>query len=148
MDSNIKIKNKKASFEFELIEKFIAVIQLMGTEIKSIRQGKASLSDAYCLFINHELYVKMHIAEYDRGGHYNHDSKRERKLLLNRRELNKLEDKVSHKGLAIIPTLMFIDEKGRAKLQIALSRGKKTYDKREDLKEKDSKREMDKHMKV
>jgi SsrA-binding protein len=148
MNSDVKIRNKKAGFEFELLEKYIAGIQLVGTEIKSLRQGKASLADAYCVFINHELYIKMHITEYERGGHYNHDAKRERKLLLNRKELNKLEDKVAIKGLTIVPTFLFINEQGRAKLEIALARGKKSFDKREDIKEKDTQREMDRYMKI
>ena len=141
---NINIRNKKASFEYELIEKFIAGIQLAGTEIKSVRGGKASLVDSYCQFINGELYVKnMHISEYEMGTCNNHIAKRDRKLLLQRRELLKLEKKVRESGLAIVPLRMFINEKGLAKLEIAIARGKKVYDKREDIKRKDIQREMD-----
>ena len=146
--SNIVIKNRKATFEYELIEKFTAGIMLVGTEIKSIRNGKANLSDSYCQFINQELYVKsLHIAEYEMGTHNNHVAKRDRKLLLNRKELNKLQKKVKESGLTIICTKLFINSKGLAKLGISLAKGKKTYDKRESLKLKDSKRDMDRMMK-
>lgn len=141
---NINIKNKKASFEYEFLEKYIAGIQLFGTEIKSIRMGKANLTDAYCFFRNNELLVQgMHIAEYWWGTCNNHDPKRERKLLLNRKELNKLERKSQDKGLTIIALRMFINDRGFAKLEIALAKGKKLYDKRQDLKQKDARREMD-----
>lgn len=144
MSDNIKIKNKKASFEYFLIEKITAGIMLTGTEIKSIREGKANLADAYCLFINNELYVKsMHIAEYNMGTHYNHEPKRDRKLLLTKRELKKLSVKVKEKGFTIIPVLLFINERGLAKLEIALAKGKHFYDKRESLKRKDSQREIE-----
>ena len=145
---NINIKNKKASFEYELIEQFDAGMQLVGTEIKSIRNGKASLTDSYCQFFNGELYVKnMHIAEYEMGTHYNHTAKRDRKLLLNKKELLKLERKVKESGLTIVPVRLYINDKGLAKLQISLARGKKTYDKRESIKLKDTKRDMDRMMK-
>lgn len=141
---NINIKNKKASFEFELIDFYIAGIMLSGTEIKSIRQGKANLSDSYCVFVQNELFVKsLHISEYTYGTHYNHEPKRDRKLLLNRQELNKLDKKLKEKGFTIVPVRLFIDENGLAKLEIALAKGKKFYDKRQDLKKKDDKREMD-----
>ena len=141
---NINIKNKKASFEYEFIEKYITGIQLFGTEIKSIREGKANLADAYCFFRNHELWIQgMHIAEYWWGTCNNHDPKRERKLLLLRKELNKLERKSQDKGLTIIALRMFINDRGFAKLEIALARGKKKYDKREDIKLKDAKRELE-----
>jgi len=143
--SNIEIKNKKASFEYEFIEKFTAGLQLCGTEIKSIRLGKASLVDSYCLFENGELWVKMHITEYDFGSHYNHNPKRDRKLLLTRRELSRLQRKVVASGLTIIPIRLYLSEKGWAKIDIALARGKKAYDKREDLKLKDAKRDMERH---
>jgi len=144
MQNNIHIKNKKVYFEFELLEKYITGIQLTGTEIKSIRMGKVSLVDAYCFFQDHELWIKgLHIAEYAFGTHANHDPKRDRKLLLNRKELNKLEKKVNEKGLTIVAPRLFINEKGLAKVEVALARGKKLYDKREDLKQKDSKRQMD-----
>ena len=144
----VNIKNKKASFEFLLLEKYVAGIQLLGTEIKSIRDSKANIGDAYCIIIENELWVKqMHIAEYSHGNINNHEPKRDRKLLLNRREINKLEKKLRDKGLTIVPTRLFISEKGFAKLEIALAKGKKLYDKREDMKQKDSKREMDRVMK-
>ncbi len=147
MSNKITIKNKKASFQYQLLERFTAGIQLQGTEIKSIRQGKASLSDSYCFFRKGELYAKMHISEYEYGNFYNHEPKRDRKLLLTSRELRKLESKTKTTGNTIIPTLLFINEKGLAKLEIALAKGKKTVDKREDLKRKDAKREIDRMLK-
>jgi SsrA-binding protein len=144
MANQINIKNKKAWFEYFLLENFTAGIQLTGTEIKSLRDGKANLTDAYCLFVGEELFVKsLHISEYTYGTHYNHDPKRDRKLLLNKRELRKILTKTKEKGLTIIPTLLFINEKGLAKLDISIAKGKKLYDKRETLKTKDTKREMD-----
>jgi SsrA-binding protein len=144
MKENIRIKNKRISFEYFVVETLIAGIVLSGTEIKSIREGKASLSESFCAFKGHELFVReMHIAEYTYGTYNNHEPKRERKLLLNFRELRKLSTKVKEKGFTIVPSVLFIDEKGRAKLEIALVRGKHHYDKREDLKKKDSKREID-----
>ncbi|HVN57126.1 MAG TPA: SsrA-binding protein SmpB [Bacteroidales bacterium] len=141
---NISIKNKKASHEFEFIEKFVAGIVLRGTEIKSIREGKATIGDSYCQFIKGELYViGMHISEYWWGNLNNHVPLRERKLLLTGRELKKLERKVKETGLTIVPIALFITERGLAKVEIALSRGKKEYDKRETLKRKDATREMD-----
>lgn len=144
MNTNISIKNKKASFLYSFLEKYTAGIRLTGTEIKSIRLGKVNLVDSYCHFVNHELWVRgMHIAEYSWGSYNNHDPVRVRKLLLNRRELNKLERKTKESGLTIIATKLFINEKGLAKLEIALARGKKEFDRREDLKRKDAKREID-----
>ncbi|MCL2027130.1 MAG: SsrA-binding protein SmpB [Bacteroidales bacterium] len=141
--NHIKIKNKRAEFEYFFLEKFTAGLVLRGTEIKSIRDGKANITDAYCAFFNNELFVKnMHIAEYRFGTYLNHQPKAERKLLLNRKELKKLELRIKDKGLTIIPTLLFIDERGYAKLNIALAKGKKAYDKRESIKEKDLRREM------
>ena len=146
--SDIEIKNKKASFDYEFLERFTTGIKLMGTEIKSIRLGKASLVDAYCYFIEGELFVRgMHISEYDWGSYTNHDPKRDRKLLLTKKELTRLRRKAEDKGNTIVAYKMFINDKGLAKLDIALARGKKQYDKREDLKLKDAKREMDRHMK-
>ena len=146
--SDIKIKNRKVTFEYELIERFVAGIKLVGTEIKSIRGGNVNLSESYCQFINGELYAKnIHISEYDFGTHNNHEARRDRKLLLNRKELFKLEKKVKESGLTIVCVKMFINERGLAKLEIALARGKKTYDKRETLKLKDAKRDMDRMMK-
>jgi len=144
----INIRNKRASFEFEFIETFVAGIQLFGTEIKSIRAGKASLVDSFCYFSRNELYVKeMHISEYKFGSYYNHEEKRERKLLLNRKELNKLDRKTKESGLTIVPLKLFINDRGFAKMEIALCRGKKHYDKRESLKQRDHKREIDRMMK-
>lgn len=149
IQKNISIKNRKATFEYELIERFVAGIMLLGTEIKSIRNGKVNLTDSYCQFVNGELYVKnLHIAEYEMGTCNNHIAKRDRKLLLNKKELLKLDKKVRESGLTIIATKLFVNSKGLAKLEIALARGKKTYDKRESLKLKDSKREMDRMRKM
>ena len=140
----VNIRNKRASFEYNFLEKFTAGIVLQGTEIKSIRLGKVNLQDSYCTFFKDELFVKaMHISPYVQGKHYNHESKRDRKLLLNKKELRRLRTKSMEKGLTIIPIRIFINEKGLAKLEIALAQGKKTYDKREDIKAKDLKRELD-----
>jgi len=144
INKRIEIRNKKASFLFEFLEKFIAGIQLTGTEIKSIRQGKANLTDAYCFFRDHELYVKnMHIAEYEYGTYTNHDPVRDRKLLLKRSELKRLEKKVNERGYTIVVVRLFINDRGLAKVEIALARGKKEYDRREDIKQRDAKRDMD-----
>ena len=141
---NIVIRNKKASHDYEFLEKLIAGIMLKGTEIKSIREGKATLTDSFCQFRNGELYIKgMHIAEYWWGNLNNHDPLRERKLLLNGKELKKLEKKVRETGLTVIVIKVFINERGLAKAEIALAKGKKEYDKRETLKRKDADREMD-----
>lgn len=149
MANNIDIKNKKAQHDFEFIEKFTAGIVLKGTEIKSIRQGKASIVDTYCHFINGELWVRnMQIAEYINRGYSNHDPKSDRKLLLKAIELKKLERKTREKGLTIVATRLFIGDKGYAKLNIALAKGKKEYDKREDIKKRDTKRQHDRMLKV
>lgn len=145
---NISIKNRKATFEYELIERFVAGMQLYGTEIKSIRNGKVNLTDSFCQIIRGEMYViNLHIAEYELGTCNNHIAKRDRKLLLNKKEIIKLEKKIKESGLTIICTKLFVNERGLAKLEIALARGKKTYDKRESLKAKDAKRDMDRMMK-
>ena len=144
MSSKVNIKNRKASYEYQFIDTFVAGIMLVGTEIKSIRNNKANISDAHCVFNGNELFVKnLHIAEYSNGGQNNHEPKRERKLLLNKQELKKMLGKVKEKGNSIIPIRLFINEKGKAKLEIALAKGKKVYDKRESIKEKDQKRDMD-----
>lgn len=144
MTDKIHIKNKKAHFEYFLLEKFIAGIQLTGTEIKSIREGKANLTDAYCMFVNNELFVKgMHITEYTFGTYNNHEPKRDRKLLMTKRELKKLNLKLKDQGITIVPTLLFVNEKGLAKLEIAVAKGKKLYDKRETLKDKNTQREIE-----
>jgi SsrA-binding protein len=146
---NIVIKNKKASHDYEFLEKFVAGIILSGTEIKSLRLGKATLSDSYCFFNSGELFIKgMHIAEYWWGNLNNHDPLRERKLLLTSRELRKIERKIKESGLTIIVIKVFINDRGLAKAEIAISKGKKEYDKRETLKRKDATREMDRLRKV
>ena len=148
MANGIKIKNKRVSWEYHLIDKVVAGIVLTGTEIKSIRNGKASLADSYCYFEGHELFVRgMHIAEYSFASYNNHLAKRDRKLLLNARELRKLHTKVIEKSMTIIPITLFINEKGLAKLEIAVAKGKHHYDKRNSLKEKDSKRDLDRLLK-
>ena len=142
--SKIEIKNKKASFEYEFIERFVAGIVLSGTEIKSIRAGKASLVDSYCYFSGTELYVKnMNVAEYWWGSYNRHDPRRDRKLLLTKKELRKLARAVKEKGLTIVPVKLFIADNGYAKLDIALARGKREFDKRESIKEKDMRRDRD-----
>ena len=144
MSSKVNIKNRKASYEYQFIDTFVAGIMLVGTEIKSIRNNKANISDAHCVFNGNELFVKnLHIAEYNNGGQNNHEPKRERKLLLNKQELKKMLGKVKEKGNSIIPIRLFINEKGKAKLEIALAKGKKVYDKRESIKEKDQKKDME-----
>lgn len=146
--SPIQIKNRKAAFEYFFIEEFTAGIVLTGTEIKSIRAGKASLVDTYCTIIRGELWVKgMSISPYFYGSYNNHEQKRDRKLLLTRREINRLESATKQTGYTIVPTLVFIDEHGRAKMDLALCKGKKAYDKRQTLKEKEDRREMDRAMK-
>lgn len=146
--NDIVIKNKKASFEYEVIESLEAGIVLVGTEIKSIRSGKANLTDSYCQFLNNELYVKnMHIAEYELGTCNNHVAKRDRKLLLNKKELKKWQRKTKEDGLTIVPLTLFLNLKGVAKLEIALCRGKKLYNKRESIMNRDIRRDMDRQWK-
>lgn len=141
---SINIKNKRATFDYELIDTYTAGIVLTGTEIKSIRLGKASLVDTFCYFIKGELWVKnMHIAEYFYGSYNNHSARRDRKLLLSKKELEKFQRELKTPGLTIVPARMYINEKGLAKLVIALAKGKKQYDKREAIKEKDDRRDMD-----
>ena len=141
--SNIRIENKRARFEYIILDRYTAGIQLFGTEIKSIREGKASLVDSYCAVEHGEMYIKqMHIAEYRFGSYANHDAKRDRKLLLQRKEIRKLEKATKDTGKTIIPLVLFINEKGLAKVEIALCQGKRTYDKRQSLREADDKREM------
>lgn len=149
MNNNIRLTNKKAHFLHEIIEDFNAGIQLLGTEIKSIRNGKANINETYCLFQDGELYIRnMYIAEYEMGGYVNHEPRRDRKLLLTRRELNRMEKKIKEKGFTIVPIVLFINEKGLAKVNIGLARGKKMFDKREDIKQKDTKRELERLGKV
>ncbi len=142
--SPVNIRNKKASFEYFFVDTFTAGIVLTGTEIKSIRMGKASLVDTFCYINNGEIWVKgMNISPYFYGSYNNHESKRDRKLLLNKREIKNLQEATKQVGFTIVPTLLFIDDHGRAKLDIALCRGKKEFDKRQTLKEKEDRREMD-----
>ncbi|MEM1135013.1 MAG: SsrA-binding protein SmpB [Bacteroidota bacterium] len=140
---DISVRNKKANFEYHLVEKFTAGLVLKGSEIKGIRTGKVSLSEAFCLFIGEGLWIRnMHIAPYEMGGFHNHEAKADRKLLLTKRELKKLEAGSKDTGMTIIPVSLFINDRGFAKVQIALAKGKKLYDKRQDIREKDLKREM------
>ena len=140
----VDIRNRKASHEFHFLENYTAGIMLAGTEVKSVREGKVNLGEAYGVFLGNDLYVRnMHISTYENGTHYNHVPIRDRKLLLQKRELKKLQDHAEEAGLTIVPTRMFLSERGFIKLDIALARGKKLYDKREDLKAKDVKREME-----
>lgn len=144
----VNIKNKRASFDFLLLDKYTAGIVLTGTEIKSIRAGKASLVDTFCFIHNGEMWVKnMYVAEYSYGSYNNHSTRRDRKLLLNKAEIRKLQAEMKTPGYSIVPTLLFIDENGRAKLDIYLCRGKKEYDKRQTLKEKEDRREIDRQIK-
>ncbi len=143
LQKTVKIKNRKARFEYEILDKFVAGIVLRGTEIKAIREGQASITEAFCEFSNSELFViNMTIQEYSHATHYNHNPKSERKLLLNRNELKKLEKQVKNSGLTIIPLVLFTNDKGLAKIEIALCKGKKLYDKRETMKDRDNKRDL------
>lgn len=143
--NNINIRNRQAGFNFELLDKYIAGMVLKGTEIKSIKEGKVNLKDGYCYVNNGELFVKgINITPYAQGTHYNHEPARERKLLLKKTEIRKLESKMSEKGLTLVPTRLFVNDRGLAKLEIALARGKKQYDKRQSIKERDVKRELSK----
>ena len=146
--NNITIKNRRASFDFEIIESFTAGIVLTGTEIKSIRQGKAGLTDTYCMVENNELWMKgMYIAEYSYGSYNNHATHRDRKLLLNRKEINKIAKAAQQPGYSIVPLRLFIDDRGLAKVVIAIARGKKQYDKRQAIKEREDKRAIDRMLK-
>ncbi|GAB5418525.1 MAG: SsrA-binding protein [Crocinitomicaceae bacterium] len=149
MKNQINIQNKKARFEYTLIDKFVAGMQLTGTEIKSIRNGKASIVEAYCVVQDSEVFIRnMYVNAYENGSFYNHRPRGDRKLLLNRKEINKIEKFMKVKGNALVPLRMFISEKGWCKLEIATAQGKKLHDKRQDLKEKDDKRAMDRAMKT
>ncbi len=144
----IEIKNKKAEFEYRFLQVYEAGLQLQGTEIKSIRAGFANLNDAYCFFKRGELFVRsLYIKEYKYGTYNNHEPRRERKLLLKKQELKKLDRKVREKGFTIVPVRLYISERGLAKLEIALAQGKKSYDKRQSIKERESKRELDRQKK-
>ena len=146
-EARIIARNKRAEYDYHILQKLTAGIQLTGTEVKSIRAGKASIAEGYCYFSRGELYVKnMHVLEYKMGGIYNHEPNRERKLLLNKRELAKLEVKVKERGHTIVPTELHITERGLIKLDIALVKGKTKGDKRQSIKEKDIKREVEKNL--
>lgn len=149
LKKNIEIKNKKANFEYHILQSFEAGIVLKGTEVKSVREGKANINEAYCMFDkNGELWIKnMHISEYKLGSYYNHEPKRDRKLLLKKSELKKLHRKVMEKGLTIVPLRLYISERGLVKVEIALAQGKKAFDKRHSIKEKDMKREGSRYQK-
>lgn len=148
LNNKINIENRRARFDYQFLETFTAGLVLTGTEIKSIREGKAGLSDSYCYFKNDELFIKnMYVTEYSEASFYNHEPTRERKLLLNRIELNKLSKKVKDQGLTIIPVRLFINDKGFAKLEIALAKGKKQFDKRDDIKKRDIEREIGRKIK-
>ncbi|HMT77079.1 MAG: SsrA-binding protein SmpB [Saprospiraceae bacterium] len=143
---NIEIKNKKASFEYFLLQKYEAGIILKGTEIKAIRLGAANLTDAFCYIRSGEVFVKnLFISEYSQGSYYNHEARRERKLLLNKGELKKIERKLSEKGFTLVPLRLYVTERGFAKLEISLAQGKKMYDKRASIKEKDTQRDLDRY---
>ena len=147
MKENINIKNKKVFFQYELLEKYTAGIILTGTEIKSIRSGNISFTDSFCVFLENELWVTgMHISEYKFWTYKNHNPKRNRKLLLNKTELKKIQRKVTEKGFTIVPVRCYINEDNFAKIEIAIARGKKSFDKREDIKTRDNKREMDRNL--
>ncbi|HEY0652730.1 MAG TPA: SsrA-binding protein SmpB [Chryseosolibacter sp.] len=140
----VNIQNRQARFEYEILDKYTAGIVLTGTEIKSIREGKVNLQDGYCYFNKGEVYVKgVNITPYAQGTHYNHEATRERKLLLNRTEIRKLEGKIEEKGLTLVPLRLFINDRGFAKMEIAVGRGKKLHDKRDSMRERDAKRELD-----
>lgn len=141
--NDINIRNRQANFEYEILDKYIAGIVLTGTEIKSIREGKVNLQDGYCYINNGEVFVKgVNITPYAQGTHYNHEATRERKLLLKRSEIKKLEGKVDEKGLTLVPLRLFINDRGLAKLEIAIGKGKKLHDKRESIREREAKREL------
>lgn len=149
MKKEINIVNRKAAHEYFFTESFEAGVTLVGTEVKSIRIGNANLSDAYCLFLKGELWIKnLHISEYKYGAHNNHEPKRDRKLLLNKRELNKINRRVTEKGLAVVPYRVYLSERGFIKIEIKLAQGKKSYDKRATIKDRENKRELDRVKKM
>jgi len=149
MKNDVQIKNKRAYFDYHIVEKFNAGIALLGTEIKAIRQGKSNMSDAFCMFIGNTLYVRnLHISEYSNSSFYHHDIKRDRVLLLHKKELKKLKAKSEEKGYTIVPLRIYTNERGYAKIEIALAQGKKEFDKRDSIKDRESKRELDRAMKV
>ena len=149
MKTDREIINRKAKFEYQFIQGFEAGIMLQGTEVKSLRNGDANMNDAYCLFKNGELYIRnLFIGEYSHGNVNNHETRRERKLLLKKSELTKLEKRVSEKGFTIVPYRIFFSERGYAKMEVFLAQGKKSYDKRESIKQKDIRRDLDRRLKI
>lgn len=146
--ARVQIKNKRAEFDYEVLDRYTAGLVLTGTEVKSIRAGKASLVDTFCYIYNGEVWVKnMYVAEYDFGSYNNHNTRRERKLLLQKKEIRQLQEETKTPGFTLVPLKLFFDENGRVKMQLGLCRGKKEYDKRQSLREKDDRREMDRAMK-
>ena len=146
--NEVNIRNKRARFEYHLLDDYVAGVQLTGTEIKSIRNGKASILEAYCIMSGGEVWIRnMHVTEYENASFYNHKPRGDRKLLLNKKEILKIEKFLKIKGNTLVPLRMFLSEKGWIKLEIACAQGKKLHDKREDLKEKDDKRDIDRAMK-
>lgn len=144
----VNIKNRRATFEYHILDKYVAGMKLLGTEIKSIRESKVNINDSFCTFLGNELFIRnMHIAEYSFGSFYNHEAKRDRKLLMTKKELKRLKSALEQKGHTIVPLRLFINDRGLAKVEIALAQGKKDFDKRESIKEKDTKREMDRVLK-
>lgn len=144
----VNIKNRRATFEYHILDKYVAGMKLLGTEIKSIRESKVNINDSFCTFFGNELFIRnMHIAEYSFGSFYNHEAKRDRKLLMTKKELKRLKSALEQKGHTIVPLRLFINDRGLAKVEIALAQGKKDFDKRESIKEKDTKREMDRVLK-
>jgi SsrA-binding protein len=149
LSKNVQIKNKKAHFEYHILDTYIAGIRLLGTEIKSIREGKANINDSFCSFFEDGLYIRnMHIAEFSHGSFYNHEAKRDRQLLLTKKELKKLRSKLETKGYTVIPLKLFISDRGFAKVEIALAQGKKDFDKRDSIKDRDIKRELGRQVKI
>ncbi len=147
--ASVQIKNKRAHFEYHILDTYIAGVRLLGTEIKSIREGKANINDSFCGFLDDGLYIRnMHIAEFSHGSFYNHEAKRDRQLLLTKKELKKLRTKSETKGFTIIPLRLFISDRGFAKVEIALAQGKKDFDKRETIKDRDIKREFGRQIKI
>lgn len=148
MQKKINIKNKKASFQFLFTEEFVAGIVLVGSEVKSIKNGMVSFTDCYCFFRNDEIFVKnLHISEYKQASYNQHDPKRDKKLLLTKREIKKIKEKVKEKGFTVVPTKLFVNDKGMIKISIALAKGKKLYDKRETIKKRDDERKIELHKK-
>jgi SsrA-binding protein len=147
INKTVNIKNKKAYFDYHFLETFQAGIQLLGTEVKAIRENNCNLADSYCYVKNGEIWIKnMHVSKYEMGTHYNHEPLRDRKLLLTKREIKKIEHKLKDKGITLIPVRIYVNERGWIKVELALAKGKKLYDKREDIKQRDMKREIERSL--